>query len=125
MRALSSAIRSSAIPAAKLLRLPVMAAVLLAAALVPATVFPAAAATAAPAAPQNPAGGCFYRPVPGGYELVCTNNGGTPGAPGSGGSGGGSAKSACTLTPLSEQQVRFLGLPWPAPWSTTRMARLP
>src|SRR5258708_6675914 len=115
MRALSSAIRSSAIPAAKLLRLPVMAAVLLAAALVPAPLFPAAASTAAPAAPQNPAGGCFYRPVPGGYELVCTNNGGTPGAPGSGGSGGGSAKSACTLTPLSEQQVRFLGLPWPAP----------
>ena len=119
MRVLSGAIRSRAIRAARLLRLPVLAAALAAAALVlPAVVNPAPAhaGTAASAAAQNPAGGgCHYRPIPGGYELVCGNNGGTPGGPGSGGAGRGSAKSACSLTPLSEQQVRFLGLPWPAP----------
>ena len=89
--------------------LAVGAAILLTAAL-------AIPAPAASAAAQIPAGGgCFYRPVPGGFELVCTNTGGTPGAPGSGGGGGTSSKQACTLTPLSQQQVTFLGLQWPAP----------
>jgi hypothetical protein len=108
MRALSSAG----------LKLAVLAAVLLAAALVlPIAVgrAPARAATATSAAAQSPAGGgCYYRPVPGGYQLVCTDNSGTAGARGSGGTGG-SSRSACTLAPLTEQQVKFLGLPWPAP----------
>jgi hypothetical protein len=69
----------------------------------------------ASAAPQLAAGGsCHYQPVNGGYQWVCTNTTGTPGAPGSGGHGGGPA-SACTLTPLSQQQAQFLGLQWPAP----------
>ncbi len=118
MRALTRATRSRAIRGSAIVRLPVLAAGVLAAALVLIAVSgpaPAHAATAAPAAAPNLAGGgCYYRPVPGGFQLVCTNNSGTPGAPGTGGSGG-SAKSACTLTPLSQQQVRFLGLPWPAP----------
>jgi hypothetical protein len=118
MRALNSAIRGRATAAAMLVGLPAMAALLLAASLVlPATVSPARAdAVTAVAATQSAAGGgCFVGPVPGGFRLVCTNNSGTPGGPGSGGNGGGSAKSACTLTPLSQQQVTFLGLPWPAP----------
>jgi hypothetical protein len=73
-------------------------------------------ASAAPAAVGLPAGGsCHYQLVNGGYEFVCTDTTGTGGQPGSGGSGGGGAKSACTLTPLSEQQAKFLGLAWPAP----------
>ncbi len=118
MRFLSSA--GLKLPVLKLpvLKLPALAAVLLAAGLVLAVAVspaPAHAATAVSAAAQNPAGGgCYYRPVPGGYQLVCTNNGGTPGGPGSGGPGGAS-KSACTLTPLGEQEVKFLGLAWPAP----------
>ena len=91
----------------------VLAALLLAAAIV----LPAAGLGAGPAsaAPQLESGGsCHYQPVNGGYQWVCTNTTGTPGAPGSGGHGGG-AKSACTLTPLSQQQAQFLGLQWPAP----------
>jgi hypothetical protein len=91
----------------------VLAALLLAAA----ALLPAAGlgAGSASAAPQLESGGsCHYQPVNGGYQWVCTNTTGTPGAPGSGGHGGG-AKSACTLTPLSQQQAQFLGLQWPAP----------
>jgi hypothetical protein len=91
----------------------VLAALLLAAA----TLLPAAGLGAGPAsaAPQLESGGsCHYQPVNGGYQWVCTNTTGTPGTPGSGGHGGG-AKSACTLTPLSQQQAQFLGLQWPAP----------
>ena len=91
----------------------VLAALLLTAA----TLLPAAGLGAGPAsaAPQLESGGsCHYQPVSGGYQWVCTNTSGTPGAPGSGGHGGGS-KSACTLTPLSQQQAQFLGLQWPAP----------
>ena len=85
----------------------------LAAALLAATlVLPAGAASAAPAVPGG--GGCHYQLVNGGYQFVCTDTTGTGGQPGSGGGGGG-AKSACTLTPLTQQQVRFLGLSWPAP----------
>jgi hypothetical protein len=94
---------------------PVMAVLLAAAALVvPAVVNPAPAypATAASAAAQSQAGGCFIRPVPGGYELVCGNSGGTPGGPGT---SGGSSMSRCSLVPLSKAQVTFLGLSWPAP----------
>jgi hypothetical protein len=93
-----------------------VAAVLAAAALVvpaavnPAPAYPAAAASAA--AQSQAGGGCFIRPVPGGYELVCGNSGGTPGGPGT---NGGSATSSCSLVPLSKAQVTFLGLPWPAP----------
>jgi hypothetical protein len=92
-------------------------AVLAAAALAAAGLLPAAGlgAGTASAAPASPAGGsCHYQLVNGGYEWVCTNTTGTPGAPGAGGHGGGPA-SACTLTPLSQQQARFLGLAWPAP----------
>ena len=81
------------------------------------TVLPVAGpgAGAASAAPQAEAGGsCHFQPINGGWQWVCTNTTGTPGAPGSGGHGGGS-KSACTLTPLSQQQAQFLGLQWPAP----------
>jgi hypothetical protein len=96
----------------------VAAALLAAAFVLPATAYPATAgtaATAAPAAAQRPAtGGCSYQQVNGGYQWVCTNTIGTPGSPEPGGSGGGS-KSACSLTPLSQQQAQFLGLPWPAP----------
>jgi hypothetical protein len=90
-----------------------LAAALLAAALA----LPAGPASAAPAAAALPAGGnCHYQLVNGGYEFVCTDTTGTGGQPGSGGSGGrGGTKSACTLTPLSEQQAKFLGLAWPAP----------
>jgi hypothetical protein len=90
-----------------------LAAGLLAAALA----LPAGPASAAPAAAALPAGGnCHYQLVNGGYEFVCTDTTGTGGQPGSGGSGGGGgAKSACALTPLSEQQAKFLGLAWPAP----------
>ena len=68
----------------------------------------------ASAAPQLEAGGsCHFQPINGGYQWVCTNTTGAPGAPGSGGHGG--PASACTLTPLSQQQAQFLGLQWPAP----------
>jgi hypothetical protein len=110
----SRATRSRATRGGVIVRLPVLAAGVLAAALVLPAVSGPAPAHAATAAPNLAAGSCYYRPVPGGYQLVCTNNSGTPGAPGTGGSAG-SAKSACTLTPLSQQQVKFLGLPWPAP----------
>jgi hypothetical protein len=92
--------------------------VTLAAALLAATLaLSAGPASAAPAAAGLPAGGsCHYQLVNGGYQFVCTDSTGTGGQPGSGGSGGGAgAKSACTLTPLSEQQAKFLGLAWPAP----------
>ena len=72
----------------------------------------ATAATAAPAAGASPAGGCSYQLINGGYRFVCTNTSVTGGSPGSGGGGG---KSACTLTPLSQQQASFLGLKWPPP----------
>ena len=90
---------------------PALAAALLAAALV----LPAGAASAAPGLAGG--GGCHYQLVNGGFQFVCTDTTGTGGQPGSGGSGGGggSAKSACTLTPLDQQQARFLGLSWPAP----------
>jgi hypothetical protein len=87
---------------------------------------PAYPATAASALAQSAAGsaatrsvaggGCFVRPVPGGWQLVCGNTGTTPGRPGSGGS---SSTSACSLVPLSEAQVKFLGLAWPAPKGQT------
>ncbi len=108
MRALSSA----------LLRLRVMAAVLAAAVLVlaavvsPSPAYPAAATTASAAAQSQSGGGCFLRPVPGGYQLQCGNTNGTPGSPGT---PGGSSTSRCSLVPLSKAQVTFLGLPWPAP----------
>jgi hypothetical protein len=74
---------------------------------------PAYPAAAAPAAAQNVAGGgCFLTPVPGGWELVCANTGSTHGRPGSDGD---TSTSKCTLVPLGEGQVKFLGLPWPAP----------
>jgi hypothetical protein len=93
------------------------AAALLAAALA----LSAGPASAAPAAVGLPSGGgCHYQLVNGNYEFVCTDTTGTGGQPGSGGSGGGGgAKSACTLTPLSEQQAKFLGLAWPAPQGHT------
>jgi hypothetical protein len=91
---------------------PALAAALLATALAG---YPAAAASAAA---QSPAlGGCSYQPVNGTYEWVCQNTMTIPGQPGSGGSGG--AKSACTLTPLSQQQAVFLGLRWPPPKGDT------
>jgi hypothetical protein len=74
---------------------------------------PVSAAPAAVAAPVS--GGCHYELVNGGYQFVCTDTTGTPGGPGSGGGSGGGGKSACALTPLSEQQAKFLGLSWPAP----------
>jgi len=84
----------------------------LAAALLAATLaLPAGPASAAPTFPAG--GGCHYQLVNGGYQFVCTSTTGTGGQPGSGGGGG--SKSACTLTPLSQQQVTFLGLQWPAP----------
>ena len=91
-------------------------AILAAAALAAATLLPAGlGAGPASAAAARPAGGsCHYQLVSGGYEWVCTNTTGIPGAPGSPGHGGGPA-SACTLTPLSQQQAQFLGLAWPAP----------
>ena len=85
------------------------AAVLTAGLWFPAALYPA---TAASAAAGSPAGGCSYQLINGGYQFVCTNTSVTGGSPGSGGGGG---KSACTLTPLSQQQVRFLGLQWPPP----------
>jgi hypothetical protein len=92
--------------------------VVLAALILPAAaLLPAAGLGARPAsaAPQLEAGGsCHYQPINGGWQWVCTNTTGVPGAPGSGGHGGG-AKSACTLTPVSQQQAQFLGLQWPAP----------
>ena len=115
MRALSSALRGCARSRGSALRPPAVAALLAAATLVvPAAVNPAPAypATAAPAAVQSQPGGCFIRPVPGGYQLVCGNNGVTPGGPGT---SGGSTTSRCSLVPLSKAQVTFLGLPWPAP----------
>jgi hypothetical protein len=114
MRALTSAD-----PVRRRTRLLVAMAVLPAAALVlPLSGSGAARAAAArPAAAQLPGGGCFFQPVPGGYQLVCSNTSGTPGAPGSGGSGS-SSKTACTLTPLGPQEIRFLGLP-PAPKGET------
>jgi hypothetical protein len=75
-------------------------------------------APAAQAAPGSGVPGCHYTFVPpDSWQLQCSNGGGTPGGPGSGGGSGGSGgskKYACTLTPLSEAQVRYLGLP-PAP----------
>jgi len=97
-----------------------LAATLLAAGLLfPAALYPAAAATAAPAAAASPAGGCSYQLINGGYRFVCSNTSVTGGSPGSGGAGGGGAKSACTLTPLSQQQAVFLGLQWPPPKNHT------
>jgi hypothetical protein len=75
-------------------------------------VFPAVVATAASASPAS-GGGCSYQLIKGGYQFVCTNTSSTGGGSGTGGSSGG--KSACTLTPLSQQQATFLGLQWPAP----------
>jgi hypothetical protein len=75
------------------------------------------AGPAAAASQQAAGGSCHYQPVNGGWQWVCTNTTGTPGtpgAPGQRGHGGGPA-SACTLTPLSQQQAQFLGLQWPAP----------
>jgi hypothetical protein len=89
------------------------AAVLAAGLLFPAALYPAPAASAAPA---SPAGGCSYQLINGGYQFVCTNTTVTGGRPGSGGGGG---KSACTLTPLSQQQATFLGLQWPPPKNHT------
>jgi hypothetical protein len=98
----------------------VLAAVLASAALVlPAVVSsaPAYPAAAASAAAQNVAGGgCFLRPVPGGWELVCGNTSQIPGRPASGGT---TSTSRCSLVPLSEAQVKFLGLGWPAPKGNT------
>jgi hypothetical protein len=111
MRALSGARGRAAA-----LRPPAVAALLAAAALVipavvnPAPAYPAAAASAA--AQSQAGGGCFIRPVPGGYKLVCGNTGGSPGGPGT---SGGSTTSRCSLVPLSKAQVTFLGLPWPLP----------
>jgi hypothetical protein len=103
-----------------LLKPRVLAAVLASAALVlPAVVSsaPAYPAAAASAAAQDVAGsGCFLRPVPGGWEVVCGNSGQTPGRPGS---GGGTSTSRCSLVPLSQAQVKFLGLAWPAPKGET------
>ena len=102
-----------------LLKPPVLAAVLASAALMlPAVVSsaPAYPATAASAAAQNVGGGgCFLRPVPGGWELVCGDTSQIPGQPAS----GGTSTSRCSLVPLSEAQVKFLGLPWPAPKGNT------
>jgi hypothetical protein len=92
---------------------PALAAVLLATALAG---YPVAAASAAG---QSPAlGGCSYQQVDGSYEWVCQNTTTIPGQPGSGGGPGGST-SACTLTPLSQQQAAFLGLKWPPPKGDT------
>jgi hypothetical protein len=118
MRALTSAAAGGvARPVSRLMRLLVAAAVLPAAAFaLPVTASgPAAqAAAAGPSAPALPGGGgCFEQPVPGGFQLVCSNTTGIPGGPGTGGSGG-SSRTACTLTPLGQQEVSFLGLP-PAP----------
>jgi len=91
------------------------AAVLAAGLLFPAALYPATAAAAtvaASAAAASQAGGCSYQLINGGYQFVCTHTSVTGSHPGSGGSGG---KSACTLTPLSQQQARFLGLQWPPP----------
>ena len=82
-----------------------------------AILLPAAGLGAGPAsaaAQLEAGGGCHFEPVNGGWQWVCTNTTGTPGSPGSGGHGGGPT-SACTLTPLSQQQAQFLGLQWPAP----------
>jgi hypothetical protein len=92
----------------------VPAALFLAAAIgVPAAGLGAGPASAAPQAEAG--GGCHFAPVNGGWQWVCTNTTGTPGSPGSGGHRGGGPTSACTLTPLSQQQAQFLGLQWPAP----------
>jgi hypothetical protein len=80
---------------------------------------PATAATVARAAAQAPVGGdCTFQQINGGWQWVCTDVTGTPGRPGTGGGGGG-GKSACTLTPLSQQQATFLGLQWPPPANHT------
>jgi hypothetical protein len=85
----------------------------------PTGLYSATPATAAPAAAQAPAGGgCTFQQINGGWQWVCTDITGTPGRPGTGGGGGG-AKSACTLTPLSQQQATFLGLQWPPPANHT------
>jgi hypothetical protein len=106
VRSLNRAVRGLS-PGRAIWRL-VLAAMLLAAALAG---YPAAAASAAAASPVS--GGCSYQLVNGTYEWVCENTGTIPGQPGSGGGGG--SKSACTLTPLSQQQAAFLGLQWPPP----------
>jgi hypothetical protein len=95
----------------------VISQVALAAALLAALLaLPAGPVSAAPAAVAVPvSGGCHYQLVNGGYQFVCTDTTGTPGGPGSGGGSEGGGKSACALTPLSEQQAKFLGLSWPAP----------
>src|SRR5262249_1422161 len=112
MRALSDALRGRARSRAAALRPLAVAAPAAAAPAAgnPAPAYPAAASSAA--AQSQAGGGCFIRPVPGGYELVCGNTGGTPGGPGT---TGGSTTSKCSLVPLSKAQVTFLGLPWPAP----------
>jgi hypothetical protein len=98
-----------------------LAATLLAAGLLfPAVLYPATAASAAAAAwaaAASPAGGCSYQLINGGYQFVCSHTSVTGGSPGSGGGSGG--KSACTLTPLSQQQAAFLGLQWPPPKNHT------
>jgi hypothetical protein len=115
MRSLNRAARLLA--AGRTIGRPALAAVPLAAALL-AAALAAAPATAALAAAQSPAsGGCSYQLVNGTYEWVCENIGTIGGAPGSGGAGG--SKSACTLTPLSQQQAAFLGLQWPPPKGDT------
>jgi hypothetical protein len=96
---------------------PLLAGALLAAAL---TGCPATAALAAAGAPAatSPVSGCSYEPVDGAFEWVCQNTVTVPGQPGAAGGSGGS-KATCTLTPLSQQQVAFLGLKWPPPKGDT------
>ena len=112
---------------AHVVRGPLAAALAAVVLLVAALAAPAASASvqrqAGPGAVQAPvSGGCSFQPVNGGWQWVCTNTTGSPGSPGTGGGGGGSSKSACTLTPLSQAQAKFLGLQWPAPkghtWET-------
>jgi hypothetical protein len=93
-----------------LIRVALAAALLAGGLLVPAVLGPA---TAASAAAGSSSGGCSYQLINGAYQFVCTHTSSTGGAPGTGGGSGG--KSACTLTPLSQQQVSFLGLQWPPP----------
>ena len=119
MRSLKGAIRRGATHGRGAGRGIVLAATLLAAGLLfPGVLYPAAAATAAPAAAASPAGGCSYQLINGGYQFVCSHTSVTGGSPGAGGGGGG-GKSACTLTPLSQQQATFLGLQWPPPKNHT------
>jgi hypothetical protein len=111
MRSLNRVVRRGLIRGRGVRRAIALGAGLLAAGLVfPAALFPATAASAAPAG-----GGCSYQLIKGGYQFVCTNTSSTGGSPGTGGGSGSGGKSACTLTPLSQQQATFLGLQWPPP----------